>query len=132
MDHLKKKSPMPDNPHSPALQTEYDDLLSQLGETQSELKLRRETLLQYQEGMKELPGYTKKDIEWIKKLIPGCRTEQSSYSFEPPAADLIDLARPLISAGYHEGIKIGQLRDAIRKLRKRLQELEKLLGIGDK
>lgn len=116
---------------NPAVQEEINDLYVKIEEAESEIALHEDALQQYQEGMTEslnyppdftLPKYTKEEIAWIKKLRKNCTSARAVYAM-PPSDDGLDMTRPLLAGGFNEGIKIGELRDLIKKLRERIEEL---------
>jgi uncharacterized coiled-coil protein SlyX len=118
---------------NPALQAELDDLNAQIAEAESEIALHEEILVHYQSEMTESLGYppsmnllkyTKEDVAWIEKLRTNCSSAEEVYTQEPSAGAVTDLSRPLISASFHEALKIGELQDRIRELRKQLEELQ--------
>jgi hypothetical protein len=46
----------------------------------------------------------------------------------PPGGGSLDLSRPMLGALFSAGLKIGELKDRIKELRKKIEEL---LGISD-
>ncbi|MCF8382269.1 MAG: hypothetical protein K9G39_01550 [Chlorobium sp.] len=122
---------------NPALQPEIDDLNAQISEAESEIALNEEIMMGYYAEMLEsldypptmdLPKYTKEEVEWAKKFRKSCSSEQAVYDMPPPGGGSLDLSRPMLGALFSAGLKIGELKDRIKELRKKIEEL---LGISD-